>query len=98
MKVGGKELSVRVEDAPDVQAKRKHYWRAVDAIEGFGSEDTEFVLAPRSFGIHEPVDMELMGHVTNDGYVWCDSIVKKALPEISMLELKKRTLNLGKRR
>ena len=55
IKTGGRTLAVRVQDAPDVQAKRAHFWRTVDAIKTLGSEDVDFILVPKSFGIHEPL-------------------------------------------
>ena len=88
MQVNGKDLVVRAQYASDMQAKRKLFWRTLDAIKEFGSEDTDFILPPRSFGIHETGDLELMGYVTEEGSVWHDAVVKKAIPKVSMNDLK----------
>ena len=91
-------MAVRVQDAPDVQAKRAHFWRAVDAIKTLGAEDVDFILVPKSFGIHEVSGLELMGCVTEQGYVWDEAIAKKAFPGAKMIELKKAALNKTRRK
>ena len=98
IKVKDKELTVRVQDAPDMQIKRANYWRAVDAIKRVGTEDVNFILVPKSFGIHDATDLTPMGHVTDRGYVWDEAVVRKALPSANIMELKKAALNIGRRR
>ena len=98
IKVGEKELTVRVEDAPDVQLKRKHYWSAVDAIKRVGTEDEHFILVPKSYCIHDIKELEPMGYVTEQGYVWNENVVKRAIPSINMLDLKKAMLLGGRQR
>ena len=95
---GGKELRARVQDSPNMQATRSHYWRAVDAIKKHGTEGKDFILVPRSFGIHEAQGIELMGNITENGYVWNDEIVKKAIPSVNLIQLKKESLNKKQRR
>jgi len=94
----GESLTVRVQDAPDMQAKRAHFWHAVDAIKTLGAEDVDFILVPKSSGIHDASGLELMGCVTEQGYVWDEAIVKKAFPSASMIELRKAVLNKTRRR
>jgi len=96
--VNEKKLTVRVEDAPEVQAKRKHYWRAVDAIKRMGTEDSDFILDPKSYGIHDAKELDPMGYVTEHGYVWDEKIVKRAIPSINMIDLKKAALIGDQRR
>ena len=97
IQVGEKKLTVRVEDAPDVQLKRKHYWSGVDDIKRVGTEDEHFILVPKSFGIHDVEELAPMGYVTEQGYVWNENVMKRALPHINMLDLKKAAL-MGSRR
>jgi len=92
IKVGGKILKVRIPQAPEVEDKRGHFWRAVDALKKFAKEDEDFMLAPRAFGIHESKGLELLGRSTETGYIWDEAMVRKALPNVSILELKKAAL------
>ena len=38
-----------------------------------------------------------MGDVTEKGYVWNDEIVRKAIPSVNLIQLKKDTLNKKQR-
>ena len=88
---------MRVQDNPNNQATRSHYWRAVEALKKQATEDKEFILVPKSYGIHESEGIELMGEVTEKGYVWNDGIVKKALPSVNLIQRKKDALNKKQR-
>ena len=96
IKPNGSSLKVRVQESPDMAKKRSNYWRAVDALKKVAKEDEHFILAPSSFSIHEPTSLELLGRPSVQGYVWDEAVVKKAIPSINMLDLKKSTL--GNRR
>ena len=98
IKQGGKVLKVRVQNSPDDQVKRAHYWRAVDALRGFAKEDVDFILVPKSYGIHEAHGVELMGSLSEAGFTWDEAIVKQALPSINFIALKKATLNTRRQR
>ena len=70
----------------------------MNVIKALGSEDVDFILVPKSFGIHEPSGLELLGCVTENGYVWDEAVVKKAFPDAQMIELKKAVLNKARRK
>ena len=55
--------------------------------------DRVFILVPRSFGTHKAQGIELMVNITENGYVWNDGIVKKAIPSVNLIQLKKDSLN-----
>ena len=50
------------------------------------------------FGIHDVKELELMGRVTEQGYVWDEKVVKRAIPPANTLELRKNALMGGRRR
>ena len=58
----------------------------------------DFILVPKSHGIHEPSALELLGCVTENGYVWDEAVVKKAFSDAKMIELKKAVLNKAPRK
>ena len=97
IKLNGRDLFARVQDAPDLEQKKGHFWRAVDALKLQGKEDEHFILAPRALGIHAATSMELLGAVSPQGYVWSDEVVKGTLPTINLVELKKATLQRWRR-
>ena len=92
IKINGKDLRVRVQDSPEGQAKRAYFWRAVEALRKFCTEDTDFVIEPKLFAIHELADMQLMGSVSDSGYRWDDQVVKRALPSVDMAKLKRASI------
>ena len=79
-KVGGKDLKVRVQGAPDVADRRGHYRRAVFALKKFAVEDEDFILVPNSFDIHDAKTLDLLGMVTDSGYVWDEAAMKTYIP------------------
>jgi len=81
--IGEKPLRVRVQDDPNNQATRSCYWRAVEALKKQATEDKEFILVPKSYGIHESEGIELMGDVTEKGYVWNEG-TSRGIRRISM--------------
>ena len=80
-----------------IQQKKSSYWRAVDAIKKYAKEDEHFILAPGAFGIHEAASMDLLGSLSNDGYMWNEEAVKRMNGNINMVELKKATLQRRRR-
>ena len=85
-------MFVRVQEAPDVEQKKGQFWRAMDALKKQSTEDQHFILAPQAMDIHSAMSMELLGRVTDGGYVWNDEAVKSTLPAVNLVELKKATL------
>ncbi len=42
--------------------------------------------------------LELLGNVTEHGFVWNEAIVLKAFPDVKMIDLKKAVLNKSRRK
>ena len=92
----GKQLKVRVQDAPDVSVRRGHYWRAVYALKKDLTEDTDFFLVPQSFDIREAKGLELLGRLTDSGYVWDEEIVRKSFLGLSYCNSKRPRCRQGR--
>ena len=92
IKPNEKDLRVRVQDAPHITAARAHYWRAVDALRKFGTEDEDFVLAPMTFDIFEAKTMEKIGSASEKGFVWEQALLKKSMPRVDITQLRRETL------
>ena len=93
----GKELTVRVKGSPDNEDRRGHYWRAVYALKRFAKEDVDFFVVPRAFDIHHAKTLDLLGQLTESGYIWDEETLKRVLPDVNVLELRKATLNTRRR-
>ena len=90
-------LKVLVQERPEREAKRKWFWCAVDALRTVAKENDDFVLAPSSFGIHDSKELEPLGTATENGYQWDTQALRRAMPEIDTMTLKKAMLRQGRK-
>ena len=92
IEVGGKPVKVRVEEEPERQLKRQHYWKAVDALKAVAKEGEQFILEPVSFGIFDAKDVDRLGVATADSYEWNTELLGRNLPMVDVAALKKATI------
>ena len=68
------------------------------ALKKFAVEDEDFILVPKSFDIHDAKNLDLLGMVTDSGYVWDEAAMKTHFPAIKIVELKKASLNTRRKK
>ena len=98
IKQNGKDLYCRVQEAPDKEMKKGHYWRAVAALKVFAKEDVDVILVPKTFGIHSAEKVDLLGSATEEGYVLDEDALKSAMPSLNVVGLKKAMLQRRRRK
>ena len=92
IKVGDKELRVRVEDGPERQGKRQHFWKAVDALKLQRKEEEDFILEPGAFNIYDAKEVELVGSATEEGFEWKGETLTRVMPAVDFTKLKHDTV------
>ena len=90
--VGDKELKVRVEDAPERQSKRQHFWKAADALKAQCTEKEHYILEPSAFSIYDAKELVLVGNATEDGFEWKSDTLTRVLPAVDLPKLKQDTV------
>ena len=95
-KINGKELKIRVEEAPEKSARKRHFWKAVDALKTMKTENVDFVIEPSTLGIHDNKTLDRLGIVDEDGYCWNGQVLAAAFPDIDVTELRRATLHTPK--
>ena len=87
-----KELRVRVEDAPERQSKRQHFWKGVDALKAQCTEKEDFILEPSAFCIYDAKEVELVGRAKEEGFEWKTETMMRVLLAVDLTRLKKETV------
>lgn len=86
--VDGKTLKVRVQDSPEKEAKRSMFWKAVSVLESKVSKE-DFIVEPRSFGIHASSSHEMLGTVTTSSYEWDAEKMGRLFPQVCLPDLRR---------
>jgi len=97
MQVDGKALKVGIQTSPERESKRRHFWTAADALRTVAKEDVDFILTPSGLGIHDAKELEPLGTTTEEGFKWDYVYLKKAIPGIDIMMLKKAMLGRQRR-
>ena len=82
---------MRVEEAPERQAKRSYFWRAVDALKALVPESS-FIKEPATFCLHHAESCDIIGRASEVGFTWEDESMRKHFETLDLAELKKACL------
>ena len=92
LKINDKELKVRVEEHPEKRDKRRSYWKAVEALRAVRKEDTDFIIEPATFGIHDNNTLARLGMMEDGEFKWNTDALSSAFPGIDVTVLRRATI------
>ena len=85
-------MRVRAEEQPEKRDKKRHFWKAVDALRTVKAENVDFIVEPATLGIHDFKTLERLGKADEDEFKWDVGVLAACYPDVDITALRRATL------